>query len=206
MRGSRRHLGRVLSALAGLALVATPADARQFSMTRVGADTYVLVDPQSVESVPGGVVRRTWVVSVQRNILSGETPLPGYVRTLTDYDCINRETRWRTFQAYARSGEMLMTRDNPSPAWSPVTSAPDILAAYRTVCEANTGAAIVSAESIAKIVIALMASWAVSPTPAAKSEPKAAKPPLAAGKAPAAKPPVAAARPATPVPKAAPKT
>lgn len=206
MRRSRRHLGRALSVLASLALFAPAADARQFSMSRVGADTYVLVDPQSVESIPGGVVRRTWVVSVQRNILSGDTPLPGYVRTLTDYDCINRETRWRTFQAYARSGEMLMTRDNPSPAWSSVTSAPDILAAYRAVCEANAGASVISADSIAKVVIALMGSWDGASRPVVSPGPKAAKPAIAAGKAPMAKPPVATAKPAAPAQKAAPKT
>lgn len=203
MRRSRRHLGRALSVLAGLALVATPADARQFSMTRVGSGTYVLVDPQAVESIPGGVVRRTWVVSVQRNILSGETPLPGYVRTLTDYDCVTRASRWRTFQAYARSGELLMTRDNPAYAWTPVDTAPDVLVAYRTVCEGNAGASVIAADGIAKVVIALMASWDPPPKPAVKADPKAAKSPPAGGKAAAAKPPVAAVRP---VQKAAPKT
>lgn len=206
MRRSRRHLGCVLSALAGLALIATPADARQFSMTRVGSGTYVLVDPQAVESVPGGVVRRTWVVSVQRNILSGETPLPGYVRTLTDYDCITRASRWRTFQAYARSGELLMTRDNPAYAWTPVDSAPDILAAYRTVCEGNAGASVIAADGIAKVVIALMASWDPPPKPGSKVDPKATKSSPAAGKPAAAKPPAAAAKPLAAAQKAAPKT
>ena len=75
------------AALAGLAtLAATPAAARIFYVIQSGPESWTVMDAQGVEPVAGTAFKRAWAVRVQRNILAGDPPQPGYVRTLSEYD------------------------------------------------------------------------------------------------------------------------
>ncbi len=198
--------------LAGLALTATPALARTFYVIQSSADAWTVMDAQGIEPVAGTAFRKAWAVRVQRNILSGDPPQPGYVRTLTEYDCQQNRTRWREFTAFSRSGATLVSKVNPNPEWGPADEASDTYAAYRVVCEGVGGGAVVSADSVAKVVISLMGAWdpppalADGPAPAA-GKPAAAKPGAAKpgpAKPPTAKPPAAKAAPVAAAMKASP--
>jgi len=149
------------------------AQARIFYITQSGADAWTVMDSEGIESTPGSPVRKAWAVRVQRNILSGDPPQPGYVRTLTEYDCDAQRTRWREFTAFSRAGGLLVSKVNPQPEWGPATEASDTYAAYRVVCEGVGGSAVVSAESVAKVVISLMGSWDKPPEPFAPIAPPA---------------------------------
>jgi hypothetical protein len=196
---------RAVWILGGLAaLTAAGAAARPYYIVQAGPDAWTVMDPQGIER--DGAIRKAWAVHVQRNILSGNPPQPGYVRTLTEYDCDAERTRWREVFAFSRSGAQLAHTVNATPDWGPATDDSDVYAAYRVVCEGVGGGAVVSADSVAKVVIGLMGSWdaqatpaapAVAPVPAKPGSPKvkAAAPPKAA---PAAKP--------TTSPKAKPQT
>ncbi|MBX3484096.1 surface-adhesin E family protein [Phenylobacterium sp.] len=186
---SRRALASLAIAVAALA--ATPAAARIFYVIQSSADSWSVMDPEGVERVPGSPVRKAWDVRVQRNILSGDPPQPGYVRTLTEYDCQAQRTRWREFSAYSRSGALLLSKVNPNPEWGPADEASDPYAAYRVICEGAGQGAVLSADSVAKVVIRLMGSWDPPAQPMAP-----VLPPPAPGAKPAAKGPAAAARPA----------
>ena len=191
-----------LAAFAAATLLVGVAEARPFYVTQTSDDAWTVMDPQGIEVTPGSPVRKAWAVRVQRNILTGDPPQPGYVRTLSEYDCAARQTRWLEFTAYSRAGGMLINKVNPQPEWAPATAAPDIHAAYRVVCEGVGGRAAVSADSVAKVVINLMGSWdspltpllPISPAPAAKGKVASAKTPPA--KAAPAKPVAPAAKPA----------
>lgn len=198
-----------ISAVAAAAtlLAAQGAQARIFYITQSGRDAWTVMDAGGIETSPGSPVRKAWAVRVQRNILSGDPPQPGYVRTLTEYDCAAGRTRWLEFSAFSRSGGLLVSKTNPQPEWGPATEASDTYAAYRVVCEGVGGGSVVSADSVAKVVINLMASWDPPPEPFAPITPAPTpaapptKPGSSAAKAPAAKAP--AAKAAT---KPAPKT
>lgn len=204
---ARRRLVRTFVATLAIALAAGAAEARSYYIIQSGADAWTVMDPEGIERL-GGAVRKAWVVRVQRNILTGNPPTPGYVRTLTEYDCEANRTRWREFSAFSRSGALLVSKVNPNPEWGPSDEAPDTYAAHRVICEGGGGGAVVSADSVAKVVISLMGSWDPPLTPFTPPTP-VAKPPAA--KAPAAKTPPAKAakapvvKPAAPA-KAAPKT
>ena len=145
---------------------ATHAAARTFYIIQSGPEAWTVMDPQGIEPLPGsGVLRQAWAVRVQRNILTGNPPQPGYVRTLSEYDCDQSRTRWREFSAYSRSGASLISKRNPNPEWGPATEAGDIYAAFKVVCQGGGDGAVVSAESVAKVVISLMASWDLPPAP-----------------------------------------
>lgn len=181
---------------AALALGAGAAEARSFYVVQSGPDAWTVMDPEGIERIgEGGAVRKAWAVRVQRNILTGNPPTPGYVRTLSEYDCSLNRTRWREFSAFSRSGALLVSKVNPNPEWGPAEEASDTYAAHRVICEGGGGGAIVSAESVAKVVISLMGSWD-PPAPA----PAPTLPPVK--RAPVTKAPPAKAPPA----KAAPKT
>ena len=152
--------------LAGLAALCTgSAMARPFYVIQSGGDGWTVMDPQSIELVEKGPVRKAWSVRVQRNILSGNPPTPGYVRTLSEYDCQAQRTRWREFSAFSRSGGLLVSKVNPNPEWGPASEAADTYSAYRVICEGVGGGSVVSADSVAKIVIGLMSSWDPPPAP-----------------------------------------
>lgn len=197
----RRILSCTLAA--ALALAAGAAHARSFYIIQSGADAWTVMDPEGIERIgPGGAQRRAWVVRVQRNILTGNPPTPGYVRTLTEYDCEANRTRWREFSAFSRSGALLVSKVNPNPEWGPADEASDTYAAHRVICEGGGGGSVVSAESVAKVVISLMGSWDPPPTPYVppSAQPPAKTPPAktAPAKAPATKAPAAKAAPTKP--------
>lgn len=220
-----RTLASTLAAGLALALAAGAAQARSFYIIQSGADAWTVMDPEGIERIGTGAQRRAWVVRVQRNILTGNPPTPGYVRTLTEYDCEANRTRWREFSAFSRSGALLVSKVNPNPEWGPADEASDTYAAHRVICEGGGGGSVVSAESVAKVVISLMGSWDPPPTPYVppSAQPSAKTPPAkappakapaaktatpkapaartAAAKAPAAKAPAAKAPPAKATPK-----
>lgn len=195
-----------------LAAAAPPASARIFNVVQAAPDSWTVYDPSSVERIDGSPVRRVWTVRVMRNISSSTPPQPGYVRTLTDYDCERREFRWREFSAFSRAGDLLLKKTNPSYSWESADKAIDTLAAYQSICERGRGQGVVAADSIAKLVITLMGTWdprepqVAAGVPASKSAP--AKPPLASkpvASKPVASSPVASKPPVgkTAAPKAA---
>ena len=96
MRSHLRVLSTAVCALGGAIALAGAAQAKIFNMIEIGADTVLLIDPTGIERVGDGAVRKAWIVSVQRNMTTGAAPQPGYVRTLTEYDCASRRTRSRT--------------------------------------------------------------------------------------------------------------
>ena len=192
---ARRSLLRIAAAGLALALGAGAAEARSFYVIQSGPDAWTVMDPDGIERIgEAGAVRKAWVVRVQRNILTGNPPTPGYVRTLTEYNCVEQRTRWREFSAFSRSGALLVSKVNPNPEWGPAEEASDTSAAHSVVCEGGGGGAIVSADSVAKVVINLMGSWDPPPAPLAPFTPPV--------KTPAPKP----AAKATPPAKIAPKT
>jgi hypothetical protein len=199
---ARRRLVRTFAATLAITLAAGAAEARSYYIIQSGADAWTVMDPEGIERL-GGAVRKAWVVRVQRNILTGNPPTPGYVRTLTEYDCEANRTRWREFSAFSRSGALLVSKVNPNPEWGPSEEAPDTYAAHRVICEGGGGGAVVSAESVAKVVISLMGSWDPPPTPFTPPTPVAKAP---VGKAPATKTPPAKVTPVAkaPVAKTAP--
>ena len=203
---TRRPLRLQIAALAGLAaLVALPAQARTFYIVQSGPQSWTVMDAGGVETIAGTTFRRAWAVRVQRNILSGDPPQPGYVRTLTEFDCDLSRTRWREFTVFSRAGATLVSKVNPNPEWAPAEEASDTYAAHRVVCEGVGGGSVVSADSVAKVVISLMAAWdappaaALPPIIATPPKPAAAPAPKAV---PAAKPPpkTAAQKPKAPAP------
>jgi len=198
---------RLSAAVAAATLLAAgAAEARIFYITQSGSDAWTVVDADGIERTAGSPVRKAWAVRVQRNILSGDPPQPGYVRTLTEYDCAAQRTRWREFTAFSRSGGLLISKVNPQPEWGPADEAADTYAAYRVVCEGVGGGSVVSAESVAKVVITLMGSWDPPPEPFAPIAPAVA-PGAKGATVPAKTPPAKAtpAKPAAPAAKPAPK-
>ena len=171
----------MLAAVGGLALAAGfcvgGAQARSFLLLRAPGDARMIVDPAGIEQAPDTPVRRMWTVTVQRNILNETPPQPGYVRALNEYDCAAQKTRWKTFTAFSRAGAPLVSRDNKETAWSDVTPTSAALAEWRVACGHSSGDSAIEADSVAKVVIALMRAWD-PPT-------LALPPPTAQGKTPA---------------------
>lgn len=201
---------------------ASSVQARTFHVLPTAEDGWTIIDPSGIEQLQGGVVKRTWTVGVQRSIVAGEPAQPGYVRTLTEYDCANRETRWRSFSAFSRNGTLVLSRDNASPAWTRGDASPAVAAELRVVCDGRAAGSAISADSVAKVVIALMGYWdpttpaaaariaetidkAEANVPPAKPEPaktpaKGALSKATAGKPASAKPTPAKSTPAKPEP------
>lgn len=156
---------------------ATSTMARTFFVIQSGPESWTVMDTLAIETLPGpGVLRQAWAVRVQRNILTGNPPQPGYVRTLSEYDCDQTRVRWREFSAYSRSGSALISNSNPDPQWGPPTEAGETYSAFKIVCQGGGRAAVVSADSVAKVVIGLMASWDPPPPPAKPLTMKALSP------------------------------
>lgn len=170
-------------ACAGLALLALApkAWAGAYAIVRSQPDTITVMDPAGVEPVPGNDrLRQAWSVSVQRNLVSGGAPQPGYVRTLSQYDCAGRTVRWKSFAAFSRFGAPLMSQENKDDGWKPVAANSEEDAAIRLVCDRQNRWAAVSAQSLSQLVLSLMQAW--DPQPAAPPDPA---PPPAAVKGPA---------------------
>lgn len=166
-----------LAALAAGAALAGAAEARPFLALKNGANAWTLIDPATVEVLPDGA-RRTWTVTVQRNILDGDPPQPGYVRTLNEYDCIRRTARWRSLSVYSRTGSLLVSQENKSADWLPASASGETLVALRVVCGESQGDSVLDAGSIGSVVIALMQGFdavpraVAPPVPASTSAPK----------------------------------
>lgn len=156
----------IASVVAGAGLAPEAAQARTFYIVQSGPDGWTVMDPEGVEVVEDGKVRRAWTVRVQRNITNGQPAQPGYVRTLNEYACADYRMRWREFSAFSRSGALLVNKVNPNPEWGPVAETPDTRAEYRVICEGVGEGSVVSAASVAKLVITLMGTW--DPPPSAQ--------------------------------------
>lgn len=191
MRRSRQLLrpdsGKIASGLIAAGLLAlgglspTAAQAASYRMARVSPDRVILIDPVAIWTSPDRKQREAYVITVQRSIVVGDPPVPGYVRTLQQFDCAAGTVNWREFQAFSRSGAMLVKRTNTDAPPAPSTRDFETLAIYRMVCEDNQGDSVVAADSLAKVVIAVMSGWDPPPTvlplpvaPTAKPAPKPA--------------------------------
>src|SRR4051812_29140169 len=93
--------GLAATVLALACLAPAAAQARSFIVLHLPDGSWMLIDPATVEAE--GPVRRTWTVTVRKNILDNGPPEPGYVRTLNEYDCARGITRWRRFSAFSRT-------------------------------------------------------------------------------------------------------
>ena len=146
-------------------------------------DAWTVMDPAAVEKVAGGPIRRTYSVTVRRNLLNGGPPQPGYVRTLNEFDCEAMKFRWRTFTIYNRFGVVVVKQDNVDPAFKALERGSDEEAIFRTVCDGGGGGSVVAAPSLGLLVIGLMQAWdeaamssAISQLPPAPSPAKPAAP------------------------------
>lgn len=160
-----RHWATAAGLLALATTLATFAEARPFYVLRAAGDARVIVDPTTIESVEGGAVRRMWLVTVQGNILNEGPPQPGYVRALNAYDCAAQKSRWEKFTAFSRSGQALLSRENPDPAWASVTAENGMLGEWRVACGLSAGDSVIAGETIAKVVVALMRTYDLQAQP-----------------------------------------
>ncbi|MDB5422669.1 MAG: hypothetical protein JWQ29_85 [Phenylobacterium sp.] len=122
-------------------------------------EAWTVMDPNAIERVPGGPVRRSYSVTVRRNLLNGGPPQPGYVRTLNEYDCDARRFRWRSFTIYNRFGAVVVKQDNADPTFGPPDPGGEEDTSLRVVCEGAGGGSVVTAPSLGKLVIGLMQAW-----------------------------------------------
>lgn len=118
-----------------------------------------MMDPNAIERIDGGPLRRTYSVTVRRNLLNGGPPQPGYVRTLNEYDCDARRFHWRTFTIYNRFGVVVVKQDNADPTFGPPDPGSEEDTSLRVVCEGSGGGSVVAAPSLGKLVIGLMQAW-----------------------------------------------
>lgn len=164
--------------------------ARSFVVLHLPDGSWTLIDPATIEA--DGPIRRTWTVTVRRNILDNGPPEPGYVRTLNEFDCARGVTRWRRFSAFSRTGSALVNQENKSSDWGSANSSTEAVVALRVVCGTSSGDAVISAESIGPAVVALLGTFDLPPpkpasaldertvAPAAKAPPPAKKKPAPA--------------------------
>jgi hypothetical protein len=139
--------------------VPAPATATGFLVIRRSTEAWTLIDPSAIERTAGSPVLRTYSVTVRRNLLNGGPPQPGYVRTLSEYDCLARRTRWRSFTIYSRFGAVVLKQDNPDPAFAlPVPGSEEDIT-LRVVCDGGGGGSVVAASSLGQLVIGLMRAW-----------------------------------------------
>ncbi|MFL5297657.1 MAG: surface-adhesin E family protein [Phenylobacterium sp.] len=145
---------------AALALLgsAGAAEAADFSVIHSSADEVTVIDPAAIETVAGGL-RRAVTVTVQKNLVSGGAPQPGYVRTLNEYDCQQRQMRWKSVAAYSRFGAQLLKKDNASADWTANGDDVDARPAFRVVCDGDSVGQVYTASSIGRLVLALMQAW-----------------------------------------------
>jgi hypothetical protein len=177
-----------VSAVAAAALLwAGAAEAKTFIVLHMPDGSQTLIDPTSIETE--GPVRRTWTVTVRRNILDNGPPEPGYVRSLNEYDCARGVTRWRRFQAFSRTGSNIVTQENRSNEWTLADSSSEHVVALRVICGGSGGDAVISADTLGSAVVALLSAFEPAPrlppsaldekvqTPAPAKPPPAKKPP-----------------------------
>ncbi len=167
---------------------AAPAANTAFYVIRRSEEAWTILDPNAVERVAGGPVRRVFSVTVRRTLVNGGPPAPGYVRTLNEYDCDARRARWRTFTIYSRFGAQVVKQENADPTLAVPIPGSEDETALRIVCDGAGGGSVVSAPSMGQLVIGLMEAWdpvdAPPPSPPfpAPLPPKAQKPTAADAK------------------------
>jgi len=150
------------------------AGAAVYAVVQSSPDEIIVLDPASIEKIPGGDWRRAATVDIKRNLVSGGPPQPGYVRTVSEYDCTARRLRWRTFSVYSEFGASVMHKDNDDLGWLSA----DNDGGLRTVCGDGGGQAVVSAPSLPQLVIGLMRTWDEgAPLPPQPAVPAAASTP-----------------------------
>jgi hypothetical protein len=166
-------------AIACAVLAAGPAArAATFYVVKSTADSVTLVDPDAVEAIGDGKVRRAWSVNVQKNLVSGGPQQPGYVRTQNDYDCAGWKVRWRAFSVYSRFGDLVMKKDNDDPAWADIEGNFEATASARIVCDGRAAGSVYTASSIGQLVVTLMQAWdAAAPMPPLQPVAPIGKPP-----------------------------
>jgi hypothetical protein len=162
--------------LAAGAVLAGAAEARPFVALKNGANAWTLIDPATIEMLPDGV-RRTWTVTVQRNILDGDPPQPGYVRTLNEYDCVRQTARWLRLSVFSRTGGQLVSQENASADWLPASASGETLVALRVACGQSQGDSVFDAGNIGSLVIALMQGFDAVQRPVAPPMPAPAPAP-----------------------------
>lgn len=138
---------------------AAAGHARPFFVLRPSADVWLIVDPTAREAGAASGIQKMWVVTVQRNITTGEPAQAGYVRSLNEYDCEGDRVRWRSFDAFLRDGSPVLSRKNESEDWEAATTNPARLVELRIACGRSSGDSVVEAESVAKLVIAVIRTW-----------------------------------------------
>lgn len=156
-------------------VVKTPEN-HVFYVVESNANSWTVIDRDQIEVLGSGPMVRAWSIRVVKNILASPPGQPGYVRTLTDYNCPRRLFRWREFSVFARSGDRLVQRQNSTYAWESADKAPDTAAAFQIACGQGGAQRVVTAESAARLVILLMGSWDQPQAPPAAS-PRSPKPP-----------------------------
>lgn len=154
-----RRAGAALSA-AICALVAGAAHSAVYAVVRLETDVVTVMDPKTVETVAGAdSLKRAWSVSIQSSLTADGPRRPGYVRTLNEYDCAARKVRWKSFSAYSRFGDLLVTKDNAEDAWTaPAEPHSEAAASLALVCDGANRSAI-AAGSIGQLVLTQMGVW-----------------------------------------------
>jgi hypothetical protein len=149
------------AALAAAALLSPPAAfAGTYSIVARTPDSWTVVDPAAAESLAGGI-KRLSSVTVQKSISPRGPPRPGYVKSLSEYDCALRKSRWIQFVLYDRSGAVVISQKNPKPDWSEPTRGTDAGSTLALLCGQYGGVDLpaVSATSLGGLVLSLFAGW-----------------------------------------------
>lgn len=173
---ARLHAFLGLAAACAALSAAPGVRAATFDVVGRADGKVTLLDAAAVEKVGDGQVRRAWSVNVQKDLVSGGTAQPGYVRTLNEYDCTNWKVRWRSFSVYSRFGEMMLQKDNPDTAWTPIEGNLEAAASARIVCDGRRSVSVYTASSIGQLVVSLMQAWDAT-APAPPLQPVAPPPP-----------------------------
>ena len=154
----RTGLGIVI-ACGGLA-AGWNAAAATYDVIRSGEAMITVLDPDAVERVGDGQIRRARSVSVQKNLVSGGPQQPGYVITQNEYDCTQWAIRWTSFSVYSRFGDLVLHKDNPDPSWAQIDNRSfEAAAGARIVCDGRAAGSVYTADTIGHLVLALMGAW-----------------------------------------------
>jgi len=147
---------------ASLALCST-AGAATFHVTEQTPRAWTLLDPSTVEQTGGGVFRAP-SITVQRSITARGDGRPGYLRTISEYDCAGRRSRWLSFTVYSESGAKILAQTNSDAAWTQPAPGAEAHRAMAVICRTpGTDLPAVSASSIGALITSLFAMWANQP-------------------------------------------
>ena len=166
-------LGAFVAAAVSLA-AAGAAHAAAFAILENGPEQVTVLDPEGIEAVGTGPVRRAWSIGIKRALSADGPPQPGYVRVLNEYDCAASRIRWRTLKVYSRFGDQLLSQDNADEAWTAAPERGEGAVALKAVCQRSVGRAVIIADSPGQLVLTLLQAWA--PAAAAPADPPKAPP------------------------------